>query len=236
MAKKELTREDILKKQYSNLVKINQRLKNISSGYYLAYDGTIYMNSLVSFVEKFIHLNDPECISEFLGTEVMPNAFFEFTKIAKKSKLTITETNKGFWFGQNDSDLTFELPIANSDKSVDTTYCKEVISPAMYKRMWTLENEEGYTKSKGQDFQELPKSCVEDLLSPNPVYIEITAGNKTLLTKHILLDLKKDDVLLIAKFGEIPIDKTSQRTFYMLKQITDIYTCYTLFNTLECRS
>lgn len=236
MAKKELTREDFLKKQYSNLVKINQRLKNISSGYYLAYDGTIYMNSLVSFVEKFIRLNDSDCISEFLGTEVMPNAFFEFTKVAKKSKLTITETDKGFWLGQNDSDLTFELPIANSNKSIDTTYCKEIISPAMYKRMWTLDNEEGYTKSKNLIFQDLPKSCVDDLLSPNPVYVEVTTGNKTLLTKHIFLDLKKNDSLSIAKFGEIPIDKSSQRTFYMVKQETDLYTCYTLFNTLECRS
>ena len=236
MAKKELTREDFLKKQYSNLVKINQRLKNISSGYYLAYDGTIYMNSLVSFVEKFIRLNDSDCISEFLGTEVMPNAFFEFTKVAKKSKLTITETDKGFWLGQNDSDLTFELPIANSNKSIDTTYCKEIISPAMYKRMWTLDNEEGYTKSKKLIFQDLPKSCVDDLLSPNPVYVEVTTGNKTLLTKHIFLDLKKNDSLSIAKFGEIPIDKSSQRTFYMVKQETDLYTCYTLFNTLECRS
>ena len=58
MAKKELTEADIQKKAYGALVNINQRLKNISEGYYISYENGIYLKSLVPFIETYIVLND----------------------------------------------------------------------------------------------------------------------------------------------------------------------------------
>ena len=235
MAKKELTEFDIIKKQYSKLEKINQRLKNIASIYYIAYDGTIYMKSLVSFVEKFIHLANPDDIDRFRGCMILPNQFFEFSKKAKKSKLTINATEKAYYFGQDDTDdISLTLNIVNNEKDIDKNYIDANIKPDMYKRFFEI-----YAKpdiyhiyDDDKEFHPFKDNEVENIAGAKPFFLTFNDSNLT-ITKHLLLDIKKDDKISIARIGYVPIEDDMKRVVYMLKHECDIYDSYTIFNTLQ---
>lgn len=234
MAKKELTEFDIIKKQYSNLEKINQRLKNICSGYYISYDGIIYMKSIVGFIEKVAHLCNPENIDRFKGCLILPNAFFEFSKKAKKTKLTINATEKGYYFGQNDNDeLSLEILIQNSNESIDQNYILTKIHPNMYKRFFEINDTNKYLIFKDYgNFIQLPSSDVETLISSNPLYISYDNTTIT-FTKHLMMDIKKDDLVGFCHVSYTDIDSNSSRVFYMIKQQCELYDIYTIFNTLQ---
>lgn len=236
MAKKELTEFDIMKKEYSNLVKINQKLKNISDGYYISHDGNIFMSSLVPFIEKFIHLHNPEAISHYLGSMIMPNAFFDFTKIAKKTKLTIVPTERGYHFGQDDTDdseFTYFINVINPNKEIDSNYVDVNIKPKMYKRFFEL-NTESYVQYEDNKFVDLLSEDVEALIGANPVYINFDGTDLT-LTKQLFLDIKKDDKLAIARICYQKISDKEYRVLYMMKHTTDLYDSYTIFNVLQSK-
>ena len=233
MAKKELTEEDKLKKQYSELVKINQKLKNISSGYYISYDGMIYMKSLVPFVEKFIHLHNPEVINKIYGAMIMPNAFFDFTKKAKKTKLTILETESKIHFGQNDTDeLVYTINIVNDDELIDKDYIDAKIKPEMYKRFFELNSDKYIQYEDNNIFHPLTEEEVKSMANASVVYLNF--NNTTLtLTKQLFLDIKKTDNFSIRRVCYEDIGKGKARVFYMIKQSTELYDIYTIFNTLQ---
>ena len=48
-----------------------------------------------------------------------------------------------------------------------------------------------------------------------------------------MLDIKKDDDVSISRTCYQVIEDGKRRVFYTLKQVTDLYTCYTIFNTLQ---
>ena len=230
---KELTRDDIIKKQYSELNKINQRLKNISECYYISYDGTIYMKSLVPFVEKMIHLRYPEKINLFYGAMVLPNQFFDYAKKAKKTKMTIKENTESFEFGQeDDQDVSITVNIVNTNEKNDEEYRKARIIPKMYKRFFELGGE-GYISYKDcGSFSRLNDEQIDAIANANPVVLSYNDASIT-LTKHLMLDIKKDDVINISRNCYHRIDSRDCRVFYMLKNETDLYDCYTIFNTLQ---
>lgn len=234
MAKKELTREDIVKKQYSALAKLNQRLKNISGGYYIGYDGCVYMQSIVGFVEKFIHLKNPEDIDIFKGYLIFPNKFFEFTKRAKKTKLTIEELDDKIIFGQNDDDeLKIELRRV-SNEVIDTEYIDKKVKPTMYKRFFNIKSED-YTLYEGcDDFMKLDDKLVEDIVCSKLATLIYKNGTLS-LTKQLVLDIKKNESLSIAKVSYQMLEEKTQikRVMYLLKNECDLYDAYTLFNTLQ---
>ena len=233
MAKKELTEDDILKKQYSSLVKINQRLKNISEGYYISHDGTIHMKSLVDFIEKIVVLHDVEVIDRFLGSMIMPNAFFNFTKKAKKSKLIITPTNTSYHLGQeDDEELTYTINVVNANKEIDMNYTKANIIPKMYKRFFELESDMYEQFPDKDEFHPLTEEETENIIKANPVYL-LFHDHKLTLTKHLCLDIKKGDTLSLARYCRQKLDGKHYRVFYMLKHETELYTDYTIFNTLQ---
>ena len=238
MAKKELTEFDIIKKQFSKLEKINQRLKNICECYYIAYDGTIYVKSLVGFIEKLIRLNNPEEINRFYGCMILPNQFFDFSKKAKKSKLTINATNKGYYFGQDDSDeLTLMINTVNPDSEIDLQFIDLHIKPKMYKRLYEVySNNEMYTLYEDNDkFNSLTNDEVDMIVNAKAIFLKFNGSDLT-LTKHLILDIKKSDLVSIARVGYRKIEDNMMRVFYMIKHECDIYTSYTIFNTLQtCR-
>lgn len=235
MAKKELTEFDIIKKQFSKLEKLNQRLKNIASAYYIAYDGTIYMKSLVNFIEKFVHVANPEEIDRFYGCMIMPNELFEFCKNAKKSKLTINATEKAYYFGQDDNDdVKFTINILNSNKDVDMSYIISSIRPKMYKRFFEIyeKTDMYHIYDDDKEFHPFTEIDVDDIASANPVFIKYNNTDLT-ITKHLLLDIKKSDKLSIARIAYVLIDGGMKRVFYMIKHECELYDTYTIFNTLQ---
>lgn len=230
---KELTREDFIKKQYSELNKINQRLKNISECYYISYDGTIYIKSLVPFVEKMVHLRYPEKIALFYGAMILPNQFFDFAKKAKKTKMTIEETENSFKFGQEDDpELSITVNIVNMDEKNDEEYRKARVIPKMYKRFFELRGE-GYISYKDcGDFTRLSDDQIDAIVNASPVILNYNNASIT-LTKHLMLDIKKDDSISISRDCYQRIDTRDCRVFYMVKNETDLYDCYTIFNVLQ---
>jgi len=231
MAKKELTPEELFKKEYSNLVKLNQKLKNISEGYYMGHDGLVYMKSLVPFVEKVIVLHDPSLYSRFYGMMIMPNAFFEFTKKAKKTKLISTHTEKCIYLGQNDDEsITHTLDVVNPSAEIDKEYIKGIISHKMYKRYFELGSDQ-YIQCNENELC-FTEEEIENLCNANPFYLNLPDTTLT-LTKQLMLDIKKDDNISISRTCYQVIEDGKRRVFYTLKQITDLYTCYTIFNTLQ---
>lgn len=235
MPKKELTEFDIIKKQFSKLDKLNQRLKNIASIYYIAYDGTVYMKSLVGFIEKFIHLSNPSDIDRFMGCMILPNEFFEFSKKAKKSKLTITATEKAYYLGQDDNDeLKYTINIVNPNNVIDKEYIDANIKPKMYKRFFNIYTvDSGYSIYKDDKvFNNFTDKETEDIAGAKALFIKFNNSELT-ITKNLMLDIKKNDKVSIARIGYMPIENNLNRVLYMLKQECDIYELYTIFNTLQ---
>lgn len=235
MAKKELTEADIQKKAYGTLVNINQRLKNISEGYYISHENEIYLKSLVPFIETYIVLNDDisDAVSLFKGSMILPNAFFNFTKNAKKTKLTINPTLESIYLGQLDSDdITHKINIVNSDPKSDDMFIKGKIIPSMYKRLFSLCNDE-YIKYKDSDeYSQFSEEEIEGLLNAEPIYLTIHDKPLT-ITKELFLDLKKDDHLAISRSCYKEIEDEKKRVFYTIKHTTNLYIGYTIFNVLQ---
>lgn len=234
MAKKELTYLDILKKEYSELVKINQKLKYISKGYYISYDGKIYLQSLVPFAESVITLRYPDKLNFFRGGTVLPNSFFDFSKNAKKTKLTFkeTENDKGkcFVFGQEDCDLSYTYQITNPEPSLDNEYIDEIINPNMYKMFFTdFSNAYKYNDTEFMTFTE---DQIQALLDAKPLFFEYN-DNEFVLTKHMFLDIKKGDKIGIIRVAFITIENGKRKVFYFLKHETDLYEKITLINTIQ---
>lgn len=231
-----LTREDRIKQQYTALNNLNQRLKNISTCYYIHHDGTIYVKALVNFTEVLVKLRYPEKIDLFLGAMILPNKFFEFAKKSKKTKLTIEENDNEFIFGQNDDDeLSLTVNIVNkaelgSDKSNE--FLQRRVINEMYKRYFELESDNYIQYQDRDQYTFFNEEEIEGLCSANPLFLDINDTNMT-LTKQLFLDIKKDDKIGIARYCYQKIGRRNSRVFYMLKHETDMYDSYTIFNTLQ---
>lgn len=236
MAKKELSPEDLMKKQYSKLYELNQKMKLISAIYYISYSGVVYMQSLVPFVEKVIVPTDFDSISLFKGCLIKPNAFFAFGKQAKKSKLTISVTNTEITFGQNDNEeLLFTIPKGWNGED-DKEYVENTIKPNFYKRFFHVFGEsyvcyEEVVNGEAK-FEPIADDHTEMIVKSKPYNLKFN-GTTLTLTKHLMLDIKSGDELSLARLSYQPIENHQCRVFYQIKQITSIYTCYTLFNTLQ---
>lgn len=233
MAKaKILTREEKLKKTYNELYNLNQKLKNISSLYYIGEDGVIYMKSSVRFLESFATLRYPDKLELFQKAIVTPNAFFDFGKRLKKSKLEIheIEDQEGYRFElcQSDcEDLKYTLNILN--------YTTEEVKEKMgYKRIFEIQDKNKYDVFDS-DYYPLDVDQVEALC--NGKYIEVTlpTGDIIPFTKHLFMDIKNGDYIQIAKMARQKLDeeKGEYRAFFLISHDTDLYTSYTIFNKIS---
>ena len=234
---KELTREDALKTQYSYLVKINQRMKNICSCYYIHPDGKIYMKSLVDFIEIVGEIRYPEKISNFLGCMILPNKFFEFSKVARKTKLEIVEFEedgtKIIQFSQGDSNnpeeyVYYRVNIVNPTLEVD--YATR-IAPEMYRRYTEFGNKEYHYFNDKDVFFSLTDVDIERLLK-DPIILDIY-GTTVVLTKQLFLDLKKGDNIAIARMCYKKVDSKKRKIYYDIRHVTDLYESHIFFSIIQ---
>lgn len=229
---KEYTREDTLRACYSKLCNLNQRLKNISECYYIAYDGSLFMRSLIPFMDVFAKLHDPESIQPFQGGMILPNAFFNFSKKAKKKQLTFDEsTDATIAFGQENDDLSYKLNLVNQDPNADKQFIDDRIIPKMYKRFFELHTEK-YTPMKNAPKVDLSEEDVDKLIAASALYVNYE-DDELVITKNLLLDLKKGDSVTIEKYCTQIIDDKNMRVIYMLTHTTDIYTSFSIFGLLK---
>lgn len=238
MAKKEKTPEEQhledMKKAYSNLVELNQRLKSISSIYYIDKGGVIYMKTLVEFTEVIVHLHPSLDIKPFYGCMILPNKLFEFKKVAKKTKLQFDESEPDKIIIR-DTDADKELVIDKVNLHMDDpegskAFIDTRIKPEMYKRFFEMEEDESYIQFNDKNnFVPLREAEIEDLVNSKTLFFQVRTHGVILMTRHLMLDIKKDDNVAIAARCYQPIDDTSNRTFYMIRHDTDMYTSYTIF-------
>lgn len=226
-----LTREEKLKKAYTDLYKLNQKLKNISSLYYIGEDGNVYMKSLVPFLESFVKLRYPEKYEFFQRGIILPNKFFNFGKKLKKSKLIIREIDdeegKRFGFVEDDTGNAFNLNLL----SLDIETIKRKLE---YKRIFELEDKSKYEIFENNIYS-LEDEQIENLFDGKYVEATLPTGDLVALTKHLFLDIKKGDTIQISKVARQAIDtkKKEYRVFFLITRNTDLYTSYTIFNKIS---
>lgn len=226
-----LTREEKLKKAYTDLYNLNQKLKNISSLYYIGEDGNVYLKSLVPFLESFVKLRYPEKYTFFQRGIIPPNQFFNFGKKLKKTKLIIREIDdeegKRFGFVEEDTGNAFSLNLL----SLDIETIKQKLG---YKRIFELENSEKYETFESNSYS-LTSEQIESLINGNYVEVKLLSGDLLALTKHLFLDIKKGDTIQISKIARQMIDegKNECRLFFLITRDTDLYTSYTIFNKIS---
>ena len=231
------TREDVLKKAYSKLTDLNQRLKNISGCYYIHEDGSIYLKSLMSITETVAQLRYPETIEPYLGAMILPNQFFDFYKKAKKTKLVITEDNtlegrgKAFYFGQNDdSKLHYTLNVVNDPEDFQDDFLDTMIKPEMYKRFFQLKSDEYMIYPDKDEYTYFTEEKIHGLCDAKAIFMQFN-GMELTFTKHLFLDIKKDDKIGIARYGYRPIeDDPNYQFIYTIKHDTELYTSHTIFS------
>lgn len=227
---KVLTREECLKKSYNKLYDLNQRLKNISSLYYIG-DGVVYMKSLVPFLESFIELRYPEHYTDYINGIITPNALFDFGKRAKKSKMHINEKDdkEGHRFEFRESDLLYTLNIIPYE-------LEELKKYLNYKRFFEVQDHSKYDVFECE-YYPLTTTNIEDLCSAKYLELTLPTGDLLALTKHLFLDIKKGDSIQIKRVARQLIDrkKNEYRLFFIINHSTELYTKYTIFNKISSK-
>lgn len=232
----ELHLED-MKKSYSDLVELNQYLKNIASVYYIHYDGVIYMKALVEFTDVLVHLNGSLRLEPFYGCMILPNKLFEFKKEAKKSSLVFHEEDPSI-IKMEDTKTNISIDINkvnlfDEDPEKSMEYVNSRIKPEMYKKFFEIDDEKIYTQHPQKDvFHQLTKQEVYRLYKQEPLYVNLYNEGPILITRNLMLDIKEDDSIWIARRCEIPVDGDAKKVFFMIKHDTNYYTSYTIFNCL----
>lgn len=239
MAGKVLTREDKLRKAYNDLYNLNQRLKNISSLYYISYNGLVYLKATVTFTEVFIKLRYPEKLELFHGCAITPNDFFQFGKKLKKAKLKIEEKGdeegyRYYLYQEDCPELNYTIHMLNPLADNENNYLKEKIIPKFYKRIFEIQDE---TKYELYDYPYYPLDVeqVEDLYSSKAINITLPSGDYIELTRNLFLDLKKGDYIQLARVARQPIEfeDNQWRVLFLIEHDTDLYNSYTLFNKIS---
>lgn len=231
---KELSEDQIIKKDYSVLTEMNQRLKNICEIYYISHTGLIYLKSLVPFAEKVILLNDPDMIKTYRGAVCLPNKIFEFKKNAKKSKLVTLQTNNAVEHGQTDSDLSLRIDIAvrNEPEIVrqENSFIQSKIIPMYYTKYFTITSN---IDTNSLTFTRLSDDDVNDIVSSKMVEV-IDKDLYIPITKHLLLDVKAGDAVYYTKLPYSNrmeptfIEGDPDKTYIMFKNVNQFYTAYTI--------
>lgn len=225
--------EDQLKKAYSELHKVNQSLKKISSLYYIRNDGMIYIKELVPFIETKAQLYEPEKVSCFYGALINPITFFDFAKQAKKSKLTAhySEKHNTIKFGQEDNpDLKLKIQIANPTQSDEMIH--QSVIPEMYTKMFSLVPPE-YHPFENPSIYGFTTDEVDALVNKKMVsFVHETTNTPVMVTRQMALDVTTKDSMSVYPVCYQNIDEGTAKIYFMLQRETSLYQAKSLFATL----
>ena len=214
---------DPLKTQFKALKEINQRLKNICDVYYISQTGKIYMHSLVPFIEKIAELDTPEDISLYSSIMYLPNQLFEFTKVAKSTKLLASETSDSINLGQEDSEehITLNKIYVPNPDSCESEIVSNVVIPQMYHQLQKiLINLHDYV------FIDIGEEDTLDIINNQMISIADPSGYIA-LTKNLFPSIKKGDSL---QYTILPMkdDRLKEKRYVLFKKKTSDMTIYTL--------
>lgn len=227
---RQLTKEEVLRKSFSKLYDLNQKLKNISSIYYFG-DGVVYMKSLVPFIESFAELRYPDRYVDFNGGIIMPNELFQFGKRIKKSKVIISEV-------RDKEGHRYELEEGGYHHTINIVQfeMEELKNYLGYKRIFEIQDKKKYEVFES-DYFPLDVSQIEDICKRKYIEVTLPSGDLIPLTRHLFLDIQPTDYIQIARVARQVIDKKKKeyRLFFLIEHSTDLYVKYSIFNKISSR-
>lgn len=221
-------------KYYSKLLNLNQRLKTISEAYYISTSGVVFMKSAVPYIEKIGVLTDDFPINLFGGAMILPNKLFEFTKLAKKTKLICDITKDSIYYGQDDNlDLSIKINrLCNIEaeggkdseflKNHESSLITRTIQPEMYVRLPNIYP----TFNDENKYYPLSLDEVNDVVSGK--IIDFTGGEiKFRIARDLFASMKKTDSLAMKKLSYINPDN-SLKEYILFKEECPTITIYTV--------
>lgn len=216
-----VTKEEL--KQYSNLVDMNQGLKNICSIYYISKtSNVIFAKSLIPFIELSIELNPDVNIDLFRGCIILPNKLFEFKKEAKKKNLTINITSEGVCLGQDNSKEKVTLAVQPYGEDLTDELEKEYLNTTIIPEMYTKYMEILPTCSGALARYELTEDEVISLVNCAMLEVEV-ATTAVRLTKQLFLDIKKTDRISVEVMDT---NYNPMKDYIMINHETAYYTSH----------
>lgn len=205
-------------KQFTKIKEVNQRLKYMSS-LYLIEGNIIGMQSLISFIEKIIILNEDIDISAYDKSIVLPNKFYDFYSKTKKKDLSISARNEkdiqGIEFKNTDDDTIFMMNTVNNLNNDIVGFYK---IPEIFKTIDKL------------SFTPLSESDNEDLMK-RAVYINHKNSQYT-ITKNIFPSLKKTDKISFVVLDLVD-ENNLDKVYIMFRKDIVIGFVYTLTAFLQ---
>jgi len=213
--------------QYKNLEAINKRLKYICDVFYISPHNTIYMHSIIPFIEKIAFINNNVDISEYTDIMYLPNTLFDFTKNAKKTKLSIINESNNIKLGQKDTDLELILNKLNSPSNItdiENQNIQKNIIPKMYSKLNLFLND--LYKINSLKFTSITSDEIELICSNNIINIKEESLILS-LTKNLFQSIKKEDNLSYSVLSIID-EYYKNKKYVLYKKETDIITIYTL--------
>jgi len=244
MGKKELSHDELVKKDYVYLTEMNQRLKNMCEIYYISHSGVIYLKSLIPFIEKVAILNDNNSLKIYRGALCLPNKIFEFKKNTKKNNLVVVQTNNFIDHGQSDNSeisLRINIAVRHEEEYIkqEPAFINTKIIPEYYTRYFEIIDKIGMNVDR-LDFIPFTDEMVDDIVSGK--LVEISRPDVYIpITKQLLLDIKKGDSVWYTKLPYSNrheptfVEGDPEKAYIMLKNSNKFYTAYTMFACSEHR-
>lgn len=221
--------EEIIK-QYNSFRDINQRVKNISSLYYINDNGVILMESLVPFIEKVAIIKPDVNIDQFHNKIILPNQAFTFTSNALKSKLEADIVNRNIYM---EADVKKGSKL-DTDKATLTIHHLELDVKNIELIMSKLIGDNGipfynnlsliYDGISDGKFIRFSETEFNDIVNSKVSYISEAYFT---ITKHIFMSIKKSDSLSYQVLNHRDMENDKKR-YVLFKKETDIMDIYTL--------
>jgi len=217
--------------EYNILKAINQKMKEIAD-VYVVYNGMIEIHSLIPYIEKYAIINNGimECYNNL---SILPNELFNFTKLAKKSKLQYNETLDHVILSDNSevtegkehaSDIKLSKFISENnsgaiDPAIYAQHIIETITPKFY-------NHADILFTKDTNYVATSQDTVKMLVDNEPIIINDGLRSMT-ITRNLFPTLKKTDQLSYAILDKIDSD-IPQKFYAIFKEQSEYITIYTL--------
>ena len=215
-------------KAFTNLLNLNQKLKNITSMYYIDSNDHIYIKSLVGFIETEILLL-PECNpGPFKDIIINPLELFEFQKNMKGTKkkdyeYSILEEGIKVYHPEEEDRVILFNKLQNPDKLDSEQMVNVYIKPEFYTKYYDILM--ASPKVNEKSWYELSTDAVEELCNSKLITINL-GGVEINLTKQLFEDIKKTDSLSLTRLHSTYDEK---KEYIFVKHITDMYTSFTIF-------
>lgn len=214
--------------EFQILKDINQHMKELCD-FYVISDGIIYLHSLVDFIEKIAIIQCEEPLTIFNHLAILPNQLFDFTKKARKTRLTILETDDSIILGDTeDHELSIKinrmLPASETSNPNNGILISDYINKQVITNIY--HKYDLLSKYDSCNYSPLSENMIEDLVGSKVIDININNFHFT-LTRNLFLSLKKDTLINATLLDDQDLDNP-KKVYAIFEEINSSIRIYTL--------